>query len=325
MQLDGFLSKDADRVLVSVNPMAGCKDATRRVARLVDLLAPAGLTVEVHSDLATVAQRANRWHEEGKLRSLVGVGGDGTAAELVNRTDVGVPLIMLSSGTENLLARHLGLPAEAEDVCRTIVDGHFIRLDVGRANGRLFLLMVGCGFDAEVVRRLHQSRRGHIRRLSYLKPILSAMRSYGYPELRVYWEDVVEGGPPKESCQGASGSGTSYADSRWAFVFNLPRYGGGFRIAPWAIGNDGLLDVCTFRRGRLWHGLRFVAGVLAGRHRRMSDCTVGKVRRLRITAEQPVPYQLDGDPGGYLPLEIDVLPGRLTVVVPADRAEKERR
>jgi diacylglycerol kinase (ATP) len=37
---------------------------------------------------------------------------------------------------------------------------------------------------------------------------------------------------------------------------------------------------------------------------------------VRIESDVPVPYQLDGDPGGYLPLEIEVLPNRLTLIVP---------
>ncbi len=43
-------------------------------------------------------------------------------------------------------------------------------------------------------------------------------------------------------------------------------------------------------------------------------------RRVRIESDRPVRYQLDGDPGGMLPLDIEVLPGRLTLVVPAKRA-----
>jgi diacylglycerol kinase family enzyme len=38
-----------------------------------------------------------------------------------------------------------------------------------------------------------------------------------------------------------------------------------------------------------------------------------------VDSEEEVPYQLDGDPGGVLPLEIEALPGRLTLVVPADQ------
>ncbi len=46
--------------------------------------------------------------------------------------------------------------------------------------------MVGCGFDAEVVHRLHATRGGHISMWSYSKPIFESIRSYQYPELRAY-------------------------------------------------------------------------------------------------------------------------------------------
>ena len=103
--------------------------------------------------------------------------------------------------------------------------------------------------------------------------------------------------------------------ARWVFVVNLPKYAGGLRLVPDAVGNDGLLDVCLFRRGSLLHGLRYFAGVMLGRHRRWEDFSHVRVRKLRIESDREVPYQLDGDPGGVLPVEISVLPGRVRMVV----------
>jgi diacylglycerol kinase family enzyme len=101
------------------------------------------------------------------------------------------------------------------------------------------------------------------------------------------------------------------------FVLNLPRYAIGLRIAPQARGDDGLLDVCTFRNGSLVKGLWYLGGVILGQHQRWQDCAMRQVRQLRIESDVPVPYQLDGDPGGMLPLEIDVLPARVCVICPA--------
>ncbi len=298
-----------NRVVIAVNPKAGARSAQSRVDRLAELLRDNGFAAEVLTELDEVADRANRWYDQGRLRALVAVGGDGTAAELVNRTAAGLPLTLLPSGNENLLARYLNLGRTPEVVCRTIADGTLLRLDAGKANGRIFLLMVGCGFDAEVVRRVHDRRTGHIRSRHYFKPILQSIRSYEYPQLRVYWDD--------EDANAAEIPSPLVV--RWLFAFNLPCYGGGLRLAPQADGRDGLLDVCAFRRGSLWHSLRYAGGVLLGRHQRMADCTTRRVRRLRITAETEVPYQLDGDPGGLLPLDVEVLPGRLTMVVPASQ------
>src|SRR5207248_307636 len=100
-------------------------------------------------------------------------------------------------------------------------------------------------------------------------------------------------------------------------VVNLPCYAGGLRMAPAAIGADGALDVCTLRHGSLFHGLRYAANIFLGRHEQLADCTKGVARHVRIESDRPVPYQLDGDPGGMLPLNIEVLPQRLTLLVPA--------
>jgi diacylglycerol kinase family enzyme len=97
---------------------------------------------------------------------------------------------------------------------------------------------------------------------------------------------------------------------------NLPRYAGGLQIVPQAVGDDGLLDVCTFKEGSLWSGLTYLAGVLMGQHQTYSDCVNRRTRSVRIESDEPVPYQLDGDPGGFTPLEIDVVPGRLTLLAP---------
>ncbi len=92
------------------------------------------------------------------------------------------------------------------------------------------------------------------------------------------------------------------------------------QIAPEADGSDGLLDVCTFRHGGLWHGLYYTAAVLAGTHHWLTDFARRRVGRLRVTSDSKVPYQLDGDPGGFLTVEIEVLPKRLTLVVPQEKA-----
>ena len=151
-------------------------------------------------------------------------------------------------GTENLLARQFGHTAEAESVMRTIRHGTSFRLDAGTANNRPFLIMATCGFDAEVVRGMHLTRRGHIQRLSYLRPILGALRKYRFPKLRVRVDDDE----PFECC--------------WGMVFNLPRYGGFLNIEPDAVGNDGLLDVIAFEQGSITSGLKYVAGIWLGRH-----------------------------------------------------------
>ena len=92
---------------------------------------------------------------------------------------------------------------------------------------------------------------------------------------------------------------------------NIPRYAAGLRLMPGARCNDGLLDACLFPGGSLLHGLRYLSGILRNRHQQGTDCQRLSAERIRIESEREVPYQLDGDPGGLLPVEISVIPGRV--------------
>ncbi|MBI2479672.1 MAG: hypothetical protein HYV60_13880, partial [Planctomycetia bacterium] len=192
-------------------------------------------------------------------------------ALLANRLPKNTPLAVLPLGTENLLSKHLRMKRDPAEVCRTICDGRAAKFDAGRAGEQVFLIMAGCGFDAEVVRRLHRERTGHIHHLSYIKPIWESIHNYDYPELRVHCD---------------------------------------------AVGNDGLLDVCTFKDGSLWNGLRYLSGIILGQHATWDDCVTIRAAKIRIESNEPVPLQLDGDPGGFLPTEIEVLPDHLTLLVP---------
>jgi len=307
--MSGFPPAHRTLVLISVNPRAGAGSADQRVDRLVAELGRRGLEVEVLSDLDQLARRVASSHEQNILRALVGVGGDGTVAELINRTGPGVPITMLAAGTSNLLPKYLGMGRSPEEVARTIFEGVAVLVDAGRANGRLFSLMIGCGLDAEVVRRVHAHRVGHIGFHSYVRPILASLRDYPYPEMQIHWDD-----PEELSATGPA------ARARWFFGFNLPCYAGWLPLGPAARGDDGLLDATVFRRGSLPSSLGYLAATVCRAQRRLPGCTMRRFRRVRITASEEVPYQLDGDPGGRLPVDVEVVPRRLTFLVPAATA-----
>jgi diacylglycerol kinase (ATP) len=298
-------------VLILRNPKAGARDTFTKVEKLATLLQQRGFNVETFTDLHLATQQANSLVDDGKLRALVGVGGDGTAAELVNRTKPGTPITLLPAGNENLLARYLCLESTPEHLTETIVQGDIISLDAGSAAGKIFLLMASCGLDAEVVHRVHGRRIGHLSSRNYLKPLWDALRTYEYPELRIYYDEALD-----------EASESPCITARWISIFNLPCYGGGLRFAPHAIGDDGQLDLCGFRQGKFWRFLGYMATVYLRQHQRSANWFNRRIKRVRIVSDVPVPYQLDGDPGGWLPLDIEILPNRLTMLVPKKTLSK---
>jgi diacylglycerol kinase (ATP) len=303
-----YLPSHCTDVLISVNPSAGSGSRGGMVDALAESLRENWLNVEVLSDPRVVQEAAREKSRQGRLRAVVAAGGDGTFRLVAEHTTSQMPLGILPLGTENLLSKHLEVPAEPAEIAAMIVAGCYVQLDAGEANGKLFTLMAGCGFDADVVRRLHGERKGNIHHLSYAKPILDSIRNYDYPLLRVNYE----AGGEKPAC----------VEGRWVFVVNLPRYAGGLNIAPGASGSDGRLDICTFKEGSLWSGLLYLGEVMFGQHQLLEDFSQVQAAELRVESESPVPYQLDGDPGGELPLAVRSLPGRLRVIVSREWAEK---
>ncbi len=274
-------------------------------------LSRVGYDVQMTSDLAELAGLSEQLTKDGDLRTVVAVGGDGTASVVRNHVPLTVPLLPVPMGTENLLGRHTGQKTDPSAVLRTVETGVTIGLDLGRANGKHFLLMISAGFDAEVVRSLHENRRGNIRRTAYVLPMLQAMRRYRYPEMQLYCEDGAAACDRPLRC-------------RWLFGFNLPLYALGLPIAPDAVANDGLLDVCAFERGTAWSIVRYLWHVKRGRHASLKDTKMLRCRRFRLeTADAPnLAYQLDGDHGGVLPVEVEVLPGELRLLVPRETATR---
>lgn len=297
------------RVLISFSPSAGRRATAHRAQEIAAHLNKTGFLAHPTSDLAELAGLAAEWQAAGELRSVVACGGDGTAAVVRNHTPLAVPILVVPLGTENLLGNYVEQAISPPAVMETLDQGVTVSLDLGlyrsknNPGGSYFLSMISAGFDAEVVRRLHERRRGNITRLSYIQPTLETIRSYEYPRLRLYCDSVA--GPAEP------------IPCRWAFGFNLPLYARGWNVAPDAVATDGLLDVCTFERGSVRNVARYLWHVIWKSHFRLADANLTRSRSLRIEAVDgaDVAFQVDGDFGGTLPVDVEVLAGELRLLV----------
>ncbi len=289
-------------VLVVANPKSGNRPSFPLVKRLLNHLRDAGFPAET-VELPAYAERREELSAAGTLHAVVCAGGDGTVAAVANRSSPETSLAVFPLGTENLLAKQLGISRNPLKVAEMVKHGTTVRFDAGLANGRLFIQHLGCGFDAEVVRRMEQWRKGHIERWSYFKPIWEAMRNYPYPEIRIQIEE-------------GDALTTEGLHARWVFVFNFPRYAAGIRPVPGARPDDGLLDLCLLRGGDQWSSARYATCFYFGWQARLADYAVHRVKRLRLEGEGQVPFQCDGDGAGFLPVEISVAPRRLCFFVP---------
>jgi diacylglycerol kinase family enzyme len=236
-----------------------------------------------------------------RLRGIVAAGGDGTVCDVFNRFP-GIPIAILPCGTENLLARYLELPTTGRGIAETILAGRLRNLDLCIAGERRFALMASAGFDADIVHRTAAARVGHVTRVAYLRQLWHAWRKFSHPRLEVRVDD-----DPDPVC------------GRLAILTNLPKYALGLQFAPAARGDDGQADLTVFQRGSAFQMLRYLYKVATVAHEELEDVRIRRGSRFRIGSDIPVPVQMDGDPAGWTPVEIQVLPGALQVFVSSRR------
>ena len=289
---------------IVVNPISGSGSRERALREFRETLEGAGIAVKLRptrgpGDGAVIAR------EEAALGTdvVVAAGGDGTvndvASGLAGVEGKAPALAILPRGTSNLVARDLGLPFRARDNARVVIEGFESPMDVGVANGRVFVACVGVGWDAHVVRLLSKARKGHISFSTYAQPIAKAMLDYEFEPLRVVAAD-----------------GTS-AEGVVAIVFNTRPYAAFFTPVPGARRDDGLLDVLVLARAGLLDVPRLAWKGRMGTLGDDKSATVLRSTAFRIEAKRPLPVQIDGDVGGETPLDILVRPAAIRVIAPA--------
>ncbi len=280
------------RIAAIVNPISGRASA-------IPLVRQIGRTVSDHGGHFEWTATTEPGHAtmlasrlDSEVDALLIVGGDGTVSEVVSGlAGKNIPCVILPTGLENLLARALNMPCDADRAAETLLHGRPFHIDVGQINGRRFLAIAGIGFDAECVLRMKQIRSGHVSHLSYFWPIWRTYWTHRFPTLQV----EIDGSPVFE-------------ERGLVLIGNVRRYSLGLHIHANARYDDGLLDVCAFpcsaRRTLVKHTWRVFRRWHIGR----GGVVYRHCRHIRITSPDTVPIEADGEFAGALPAECTILP-----------------
>jgi len=268
-------------------------------------------------DAAGIAEREAR---DGRL--VIACGGDGTVNETANgvlRSGAKAELGLLPSGTGGDFRRTLGVPVRAAEAARALREGRTKVLDVGRvrfvrddgAEGeRFFLNVASFGMGGDVIRRVKERRglpAGASRllggRLAFAAATLQSTLAFRKPTVRV----SVDGGRE-----------LSLTVSNFC-VANARYFGGGMKVAPHALLDDGLFDLVSI-------GDMSAAAILANSYRlylgtHLGLRQVGHALARRVTArpssDEAVKLEVDGELVGRLPAEFEILPSALRVRCPS--------
>lgn len=281
--------------LIIMNPAAKGEKAARFRERIKQLSAGTELRLtSAVGDAEAIAREAVR----SGYRTVVAAGGDGTINEVVNGLgESGVNLGILPVGTMNVLAAELGLPVKDLAGCWNIITENHIRsIDLAKGNDRYFVQLAGVGLDAQVVRETDLNFRKNFGPLSYVVS-LAQVASRVPPKLEVSTPD----GALRTGC--------------FVLVGNGRYYGGPFRVFTDAALDDGLLDVLIFRDIGYLDLVRYMQSFIFGGLSKLSGVEYFQTSSLRVTSQDSVPVELDGEVAYEVPVDFSIAPTRLRVCV----------
>lgn len=232
-----------------------------------------------HEDIARLTDKALA---QG-YQNIVAVGGDGTwslvADRILKSGRPGLVFGVLPAGTGNDFGKSFGVTwIEREAAVRAMAVGLTRRVDVGRAEGRHFLNVFGCGFDVACIDDASRFTR------------LRGELLYKYCALRQLFR--YRGKPLSISVDGTE---ESVGPSLLVVISNARYFGGSFDIAPWADLSDGKLDMVAVGDAGPLQRAKLFQTVSAGRHRDGGLITIRSASRFTLEFDPPLRYELDGE------------------------------
>ena len=282
--------------VVILNP-AACGERAKRAAERIETMVD-GCVLRA-TERAGDAESLARDAVKDGYSKIIAAGGDGTIHEVVNgMAGTNAALGLLPLGTVNVFAHELGLPANDLKACWQIIQSGKTRtVDLPSANEKHFVQLGGVGLDAQVVKETSAAFKRSFGPLSYL---ISAAQIAARQPPRLFIES----------------ENATIEEGSFVLIGNGRLYGGPFPFFKHAAIDDGAFDVVVFKRLGYLEIIKYLQDVVFSSEIRTPDVEYFQTRHLRVTSEQEVPVELDGELAGNCPVEFRIQEKALRVLAP---------
>ena len=211
---------------------------------------------------------------------IAAVGGDGTINEVAKcMIDKEQTLVIIPFGSGNGLARHLGLPFKVEKLIKDVINnGKKYKIDTATMNGVPFISLAGIGFDAMIADYFAKDEnRGF---LTYAKLITEKYPNYRQKEYTLILDDKT----------------TIECKPFFVTFANSSQFGYNAEISPKASVQDGLLDVCIFKKPNILEVPIVATYFLAKQIDKSNFIDIYKAKKIQVFRKVDEVANVDGEP-----------------------------
>ena len=242
---------------------------------------------------------------------IVGVhGGDGSVMEVASALrGTSTPLAIFPGGTANVMSVELGIPTDIEASIDFIAKGNYTTrlIDMCRVNDRLFLLRIGIGLEADMMKSADQEIKNRFGMLAYAFSAINEMRNLT-PTIYRIWVDGELHESEGISCMIANSGNVAI---------------GGLTLSRKIDISDGALDVVVFRSANLASMITVSAAVVSPNAEATDSPQLEHYqgREIVVEADPPQTISIDGEVIEPVTLTATILPGAVNVIVPVSPSE----
>jgi diacylglycerol kinase (ATP) len=305
----------AEKVHIILNPAAGGGRAGKVMPGLIpEIEKRFGSEFILHITRAPLdATRLAREAADAGAQLIIAAGGDGTVQEVINGMFRGrIPinpscfLGILDFGTGKGLAQTLKLPGSHLAQLDLIIRSSASSVDVGLisfndTNGnpceRFFISECQTGIGSSVAERVHAGYKFLGGKMAFGLVSMAQAICYKANNITMQFDDQA---PVTERLIGV-------------VIGNCNCCAGGMKLTPTARPDDGYLDILCIHEMSMHERLLNFPKIYSGNHIYSKPFTIGQNRRIRLTSDETLMIEADGEMLGMLPCHVEILPSILKV------------
>ncbi|GIO22822.1 diacylglycerol kinase [Oceanobacillus sp. J11TS1] len=299
-----------EKARIIYNPTSGREAIKKALPNILEKLETAGYETSTHATTCEGdAIDAAKIAVERGYDLIVAAGGDGTINEVVHgvaEQEHRPKLAILPAGTTNDFARALHIPKNIDKAVDVILQGNSMKLDIGKVNEHYFINIAGGGKLTELTYDVPSKLKTVLGQLAYYIKGIEMLPSLKAARVKIEYDDQV-----------------LEEDIMLFLISNTNSVGGFEKLAPDARLNDGYFDVLILKKTNLAEFIQIASLALRGEHLKSKNIIYTQAKRVKVTNEDKMQLNLDGEFGGMLPGEFINLQEHIEFMVPADFIEHQ--